>query len=216
MTSVRYDPSSRSYQGLPPEWQAALARQFGLPPSKVECVKVPGYDSRIPAVLVQMRDYLFANGGLEVEGIFRLAPDADESKLVRKQLDEGSFKQCDDINCIANLIKVWLREMPEHLLDHVDRRAVEECATEADAGAVVAQMQEPYKSIMEWLLDMCVDISEHKDKNLMSAKNLAIVIVPNLFTPSADNPMKALLYSQNVAQFMFKAITNRASERARA
>ena len=41
----------------------------------------------------------------EQEGIFRLAPDMDESTMVKKALNENKFVRCDDINCIANLIK---------------------------------------------------------------------------------------------------------------
>lgn len=44
------------------------------------------YKARIPTVLVQMREYLIKNGGLDVVGIFRLAPDADESTFVKQQL----------------------------------------------------------------------------------------------------------------------------------
>jgi hypothetical protein len=36
-----------------------------------------------------MREYLIKNGGLEVVGIFRLAPDADESTFVKQQLVSG-------------------------------------------------------------------------------------------------------------------------------
>lgn len=61
----------------------------------------------MPKVLVQMAEYLVANGGLEREGVFRLAPDKSRERQVRAELDHGTFKSCpDDVNLIAHLIKV--------------------------------------------------------------------------------------------------------------
>ena len=84
-----------------------------------------------------MKTYLYANGGLAQvpgarprcssvesgvwlqEGIFRLAPDQDACARTKEQLNTNTFESCSDINIIANLMKVWFREIPEHLLDEV-------------------------------------------------------------------------------------------------
>jgi hypothetical protein len=39
-------------------------------------------------------------------GIFRLAPDAEDCKLVKQQINSGEFHTTSDVNVIANLIKV--------------------------------------------------------------------------------------------------------------
>jgi hypothetical protein len=44
--------------------------------TNIERVVVQGYTARVPRCLIQLRDHLFANGGLVSEGIFRLQPDA--------------------------------------------------------------------------------------------------------------------------------------------
>jgi hypothetical protein len=102
---VKFDSMTRTYQGLPSEWEKELKQQFGLAPSRLERIRLPEYKSRIPIVLHQMKEYLFNNGGLSQEGIFRLAPYGDESNLVKRQLNENKFVKCEDINCISNLIK---------------------------------------------------------------------------------------------------------------
>ena len=44
--------------------------------------------------------------------------------FVKQQLNENSFEQCSDINCISNLIKVWFRDLPRHLLDSTNKEQV--------------------------------------------------------------------------------------------
>jgi len=203
---VKYDINTRSYKGLPAEWEAKLKQQFGLSPQNLETVKLAEYKSRIPAVLIQMKEYLLSHGGLEVEGIFRLAPDADESTFVKQQLNQNNFTECRDVNIISNLIKVWFRDLPSHLLDDVKVETITGCEAEEHAGKIVDELSEPNQSIYLWLCDMCIEVSKHSDINKMTAQNLAIVIGPNLFTPQMADPMASLMFSQKVANFLYKSI----------
>lgn len=207
---VKYDASTRRYVGLPPEWEMQLKKQFGLSPNRVESSRVEGYVSRIPTVLVHMKEYLVQNGGLQVEGVFRLAPDADESVFVKQQLNESSFVKCNDINCISNLIKVWFRELPEHILDCADVQQISSCDEEEEASRIIEGLPEPQQSIFKWLLDLSVDVTRQQHINKMSAQNMAIVIGPNLFSAHSNvAPLEALLYSQKVANFLHKSILHR-------
>jgi len=55
-------------------------------------------------------------------------------------------------------------------------------ATSSDrAFEVLDQFPEPNRSILLWLLDMCVEIADFSHVNKMTPKNLAIVIAPNLY-----------------------------------
>eukprot|EP00455_Lapot_gusevi_P029540 TRINITY_DN3163_c0_g1_i3.p1 TRINITY_DN3163_c0_g1~~TRINITY_DN3163_c0_g1_i3.p1 ORF type:complete len:388 (-),score=144.14 TRINITY_DN3163_c0_g1_i3:193-1356(-) len=205
---VAVDPRTGQYRGLPPDWEKALQQQFGLPPNKLETRKLDAYNARIPIILITMRDYLFTNRGDEQVGIFRLAPDAEECNFVKEQLNKGSFRGCNDINCISNLIKVWFRDLPQQLLQPVDSNLIQQCAEEEDALRIMDSLPEPNKSIYLWLLDLCVDIAAKQNINKMTPQNLAIVIAPNLFKPDALNlqPMQALVFSQKVAHFLFKSV----------
>ena len=60
MESINVYPSIRpSCMGTP------NGIQFGIDPRRVETSKLDSYVSRIPSVLVQMKEYLFKNGGLQ-------------------------------------------------------------------------------------------------------------------------------------------------------
>jgi hypothetical protein len=209
---VRFNPETRSFEGLPPEWEGLLKRQFGLEPSQVEAVVVPGYVSRIPTVLILMRDYLRKENAFQIEGLFRIAADAEECVFVKKALNEGAFVRCDDVHCISNLLKVWFRDLPRAILDPIDTAHIDAVTTDAEAAAIVEMLEEPHKSIFLWIIDLCVECSSQADVNKMTGKNLAIVFGPNLFSPSMADPMASLRFSQKVAQFMDKEISWRANE----
>jgi hypothetical protein len=203
---VKYNPQTRQYSGLPPEWVALLNRQFGISASQLESVSVPPYKSRIPAVLIQMKEFLYSHGGLECEGIFRIAPSAGESTYVKQLLNENKFDGEADCIIMANLIKVWYRELPEHILNCLDEQKID-VKNEAEAGEVMRKyLKEPQLSYYEFLLDICVDISRKESVNKMSSKNLAIVITPNLFTPITAN---AIAYTQKMANFVHRCIDYR-------
>ena len=203
---VQYDPATRTYRGLPAELASRLLQQFGLPPQSLERQQLPGYPARIPSVLVQLRTYLVQQGGLRVEGIFRVACDGDEVVQVKRALNEGRFVSCNDIHVVSSLIKVWYRELPVRVLDGVEQGMVELVDGDAAVERVLRSMKELPQSLLCWLLDLCVDVVRERGSNLMGSKSLGIVWSPNLFTESRDDPMKSLLYSQKVATFMQKAI----------
>ena len=203
---VQYDPATRTYRGLPAELASRLHQQFGLSPQSLERQQLPGYPARIPSVLVQLRAYLVQQGGLRVEGIFRVACDGDEVVQVKRALNEGRFASCQDIHVVSSLIKVWYRELPVRVLDGVEPGLVELVDGDAAVERVLRVMKELPLSLLCWLLDLCVDVVREREANLMGSKSLGIVWSPNLFTESRDDPMKSLLYSQKVAAFMQKAI----------
>ena len=64
-----------------------------------------------------LKNYMLKNGGIDIVGIFRLAPDKDDCNWAKQQINEGEFAAVDDVNIVANLIKVFFRELPVSLLD---------------------------------------------------------------------------------------------------
>jgi hypothetical protein len=171
---------------------------------------VDGYASRIPSILLQMKKYLLENGGLQSEGIFRIAPDNDACTAVKRQFEESRFEKCDDINIIANLIKVYFREMPVKLLQSANPKSISSAETEAEFRAIVNKLKEPEKSLFLWLVDMCIEM--YAPVNRMTARNLAIVVAPNIFDTPDMAPMDSLLFSQKVVHFMHQAVELRARD----
>eukprot|EP00466_Bigelowiella_natans_P014199 jgi/Bigna1/81625/fgenesh1_pg.82_\ len=162
-----------------------------------------------------MKRYLFENGGLQTEGIFRLAPDHNECARVKKELDAACFERCEDINVIANLIKVWFREMPTKLLTGIDPKRIQDCKNQEDALNIVSTLKEPSQSILLWLLDALAIVSQYQYINKMSPQNLAIVMAPNLFSADHLSPMEGLLFSQKVAFMLYKAVVGRTENKQR-
>ena len=76
---------------------------------------------------------------------------------------------------------------------------------------MVESMPEPERSIMEWLLDLLVEVQYNQHVNKMTTQNLSIVVGPNLFTPSATSttPLAIIEHSQKVAAFVGKALNAR-------
>ena len=206
---VKYDPTTRQYSGLPAHMMSALQQQFGLPPTAVDRMQVAGYVCRIPVVLVELGRGLRQadGGGLRAEGVFRIAPDADECSRVKRSIDKGERLTCRDVYVIANLIKIWYRDLQKKVLDEVDAAAIG-CAGDSGeaAGRVVAAMSELYGSLFVWLLDVCCEVVRCSEWNKMTSKALGIVMAPNLFSPTADDPMGSMLQVQKVALFVQRAI----------
>ncbi|GJN16623.1 hypothetical protein PR202_gb03628 [Eleusine coracana subsp. coracana] len=78
---------------------------FGVSTESMQC----SYDARgnsIPTILLQMQRRLYDNGGLAVEGIFRIAADGTQENQLREHLNAGVVPANVDVHCLAGLIKV--------------------------------------------------------------------------------------------------------------
>merc|ERR1712087_451401 len=198
-------------------WLEHLNKQFGVNPKQLPSVQLAAYPSKIPKVLVTLRQALEEPEAYQQVGIFRLAPNAEKNKRMKNKIDKGvssiSEQKAEDtdVNVYANLIKVWFRDLPDPLLNCVNPDRIENVASSSEAAQVVQSMAEPNQSIFLWLCDMCVDIAQFEKTNKMSAGNMAIVVGPNLFnTNQFENPMKAMTYSGKVVEFFKHAILWRA------
>jgi len=216
---VKYDAGKRCFVGLPKEWENALKKQFGLPPSLVQG-EDHGYPARIPVVLLHLKQQLIAHGGLKVEGIFRLAPQVLDSERVKDLIDNGHFQECRDVHICANLIKVWFRDLPKPLLAVAESDQILNCSTDTRAGDLMENFPEPYRSVFLWTLDLCLEVIEEATANKMTAKNLAIVFSPNLYRPpeitasmSSVESLKVMTLIKQYTQFVELAIAWRRKNR---
>ena len=86
---VTHDKETGLYSGLPKEWLEHLNKQFGVNPKLLPGVQFEQYQSKIPKVLVTLRSALEEANGYQQVGIFRLAPNASDSKAVKEKIDKG-------------------------------------------------------------------------------------------------------------------------------
>jgi len=198
---VTFDPNASPdavRESVPPEWRDALQSHFGLPPTLYQTTKVSGYVARIPTILVKLGEYLRASDAFATNvGIFRLAPDQAACANLKSKLQTNlaHFDEAirevggeDAPNCVANLIKIWFRELPASLFQPIPIEDVSHLSSSRTTDAQLEQtitkhLKEPQQSIFRWLLDLLADVTLHCKKNMMPAKNLAICISPNLYQP---------------------------------
>lgn len=74
---------------------------------------------------------------------------------------------------------------------------------EADVSSVISTLpqslpEESY-SLVYYLLDLMATVVMQENVNKMSARNMSIVVSPNLYTVSTENPMVALTTAQKVS-----------------
>lgn len=211
---VSYNEYRAAYEGLPDEWMH-MNQQFGVEYPNMPKSDVEGYGERIPSVLVMMKRYLMENHARDQVGIFRLAPDKDDCNFVKEQINSGKFEKCDDVNIVANLIKVWFRDMPAGLFNSIPEPMIFRIADmpPADVPAMYHEFSEPHKSLILWLLDLMSEFVVNEDVNKMSAKNMSIVMSPNLYQTDSQNPMAALTMAQKIADFTTKLLAGRLFEK---
>ncbi|RHY31816.1 hypothetical protein DYB32_003135 [Aphanomyces invadans] len=173
---VTFNAVLARYEGLPLAW-AGLNKQFGLPMEALPKRVVEGYDGKIPAVLQMMKEYLVLHGGLETEGIFRLAPDKEQCSRVKGAINSGSFAGCNDVHIVANLIKVWFRDLPTSLFNVIPEKVMYKACTLKTPESVMAMLNdvpETSKTVMLWLLDLMADVVKNEKVTKMSSKNMGI------------------------------------------
>ncbi|XP_028796930.1 rho GTPase-activating protein 3-like isoform X2 [Neltuma alba] len=85
--------------------RSASAKVFGVSAESMEC----SYDDRgncVPKILLSMQKQLYSEGGLKVEGIFRINAESSQEESVRDQLNKGAVPYGTDVHCLSGLIKI--------------------------------------------------------------------------------------------------------------
>jgi len=177
---------------------------FGVPLSGLPYSVVDGMI--IPTILETLKSVLITRGGLESEGIFRLAPDPDELRLRKSELNRGLFRDVNDINVVAHLIKVWFREMEEPVLNSLPLEEIMSAEGEEACMRVMSLLPLQNQSLINWLSDLMCQVALKEAQNKMTYKNLAIVVAPNLFYPRAENVMENLILSQKSVTLFFNVV----------
>jgi len=166
---------------------------FGAPLG--EYATVTCYGEQVPQVVVALWCALVATGGLETEGIFRLAGDAAACNAAEKLMGKGSLPRAVSPESIAHLIKTFLRKLPGGLLGKLPSDVITECDSDAGCERLLAHLDHRESAMLCWLLRVCVEVAQRKAVNKMDERNLCLVLAPNLFGPPnpTSNPMEELM-----------------------
>ncbi|EFA79783.1 RhoGAP domain-containing protein [Heterostelium album PN500] len=178
---------------------------FGVDPATLEMVEDVG--CRVPSILVAMKRSLIEYGGLEQEGIFRLAGEQTEIKRIKESMNKNEFNSSNDINTVASLIKIWYRELPTPILNSIPTEKIFHCNDVDECVDAVNKLPEMQKNLLDWLMNLLLHVASHSNVNKMTLQNLAIVVAPNLYDVSSSNPMEGLVLSQKCVQFLHNTRT---------
>jgi hypothetical protein len=194
---------------------AAGAAVFGVPLAEVPLAAPDSEGAAgragVPLPLALLRARLQRRGGLAEEGVFRVAPSAEERENLRAQLDAGAFRgaasACSGV-AAAHMVKLFLRELPRPVLAAVPtEQLLTAAATDGATAAALARLDAPSAALLGWLADLLVETARHEAVNKMGHQNLAICVGPNLFaTDASANPMEALMASQKAVGLLFRVL----------
>ncbi|KAI3787433.1 hypothetical protein L1987_41896 [Smallanthus sonchifolius] len=195
------------FLGLPAELQpevprkppSASIRVFGVSVESMQC----SYDERgnsVPTILLMMQRRLYAGGGLQAEGIFRINAENSQEQDVRKQLNKGSVPHGIDVHCLAGLIKAWFRELPMGVLDSLTPEQVMHCNTEDECTSLARSLPQTEAALLDWTVNLMADVVRYEPQNKMNSHNIAMVFAPNV--TQMDDPLTALIHAVQVMNFL--------------
>ena len=174
---------------------------FGVDPKDLEWIEFEG--RKLPKLLVCLEQNFVRLDGFHSEGVFRLAGDVGLVKTMKNSLNEtkGDIKVEEEftVNEIANLIKLWFRELPTLVLNNLNKEQIS-CGKE-DCMIVFEQLPENCRIVLDWLFRLLVKVSMNCETNKMTLQNLAIVVAPNLYISVSADPMEGLQMSQKAVEF---------------
>lgn len=189
--------------------------QFGMPVTQIARTKLPMYNAKIPDVLRRMKNYLYDNGGVKLEGAFRVAPNKEKFDQLKLKLNNNTFESCKDLHMITHGIKVWYRDLPVPVWKSMRISDISMGKTPVKAWRVVKKLDEPALSLTEWLLDLLGEIMMFQKHNKMGPKQLSRCIAPNLFDVSnmGADPQAMMSFSTGLSVFVENAIIYRVAQR---
>lgn len=206
------------FLGLPVEFEPEVPRRppsastsvFGVSTESMQL----SFDSRgnsVPTILLMMQRRLYAQGGLQAEGIFRINGDNGQEEQIRERLNRGEVPEDIDVHSLAGLIKAWFRELPNGVLDTIEPEQVMQAQSEEECARLVRLLPPTEASLMNWAVNLMADVAQLEHLNKMNARNIAMVFAPNM-TQMAD-PLTALMYAVQVMNFLKTLIVKTLRER---
>jgi len=140
----------------------------------------------VPAVFSDAADYIKENAK-DAEGIFRLSVTSNVLLEVQEMIDSGKSVLYTDVYVAANIIKSWLRALPEPLMTFA---MFDDWISAQDDPKrlhdLVQKLPKENSFLLSALIRLMKDIAVYADVTRMTSNNLAIVIAPNILYRRGD------------------------------
>jgi len=125
--------------------------------------------------------------GMYEPGIYRLSGSMKEVRQLKAEFTSNSAYQLtgkEDINAIASLLKLYLRELPEPLMTYeLYHSLLAASATPGAIGAVIRRLPAVHLEALDYLFTHLVRVKANSDVNKMVPKNIATCFGPTLMKP---------------------------------
>ncbi|GMI71060.1 hypothetical protein HRI_000775300 [Hibiscus trionum] len=206
------------FLGLPVEFEPEVPRRapsasasvFGVSTESMQ-LSLDSRGNSVPTILLLMQSHLYARGGLQAEGIFRINAENSQEEYVREQLNRGVIPDGIDVHCLAGLIKAWFRELPSGVLDSLPPEEVMEAQSEEECARLVRLLPPTEAALLDWAINLMADVVQVEHLNKMNARNVAMVFAPNM-TQMSD-PLTALMFAVQVMNLLKMLIIRTLKER---
>ncbi|XP_028302594.1 protein FAM13A isoform X2 [Gouania willdenowi] len=143
----------------------------------------------VPLVVRRMVEHLRKHA-LHQEGLFRVNGSVRAVETLRQRLDSGEDVDVheSDSCTVASLLKQFLRDLPEGLVDSAVQQALiqhyQEFGDEgscSDLRDLLQQLPDVHHSFLRYLCHFLTLVERHHSDNRMTAVNLATVFGPSVF-----------------------------------
>eukprot|EP00794_Sanderia_malayensis_P017573 gene17573-19325_t len=147
----------------------------------------------IPKFLVEAVNFLKPH--LKTEGLFRKSGSLARQRTIREQVQNGGSCALDisQSHDIANLMKQFLRELPEALLTSQLHGSFIKCLNlntlnEQITSVLLVSLLIPDANlrVLQFLCEFISNVASHSQESKMTLNNLAIILSPNVMFTSKD------------------------------
>lgn len=152
------------------------------------------YGEMCPQILVMLWCGIVLGDGIATEGLFRLAGDSKICAAAEASMAKGKLPKDTPPECLAHLIKSFLRHLPNGLFGKLPSDVITECSADAGCERLMNALGTAEHAVLCWLIRVIVEVAACEG-NKMDVRNLALVLAPNLFGPPnpGANPMEELM-----------------------
>ncbi|XP_038569100.1 protein FAM13A isoform X3 [Micropterus salmoides] len=192
---------------------AKHAKLFGV--SLFELQEKGQMEDGVPRVLRRLVEHL-GKHALHQEGLFRVNGNVRAVETLKQRLESGEDVDLlseSDSCTVASLLKRYLRDLPEGLVDSTVQQALihqyQECADDVswtDMRDLLQQLPDVHHNLLRYLCHFLTLVECNHKENRMTAHNLATVFGPSVFHVA---PGFEAMKDQNICnKIMVKLIQN--------
>ncbi|PAA54297.1 hypothetical protein BOX15_Mlig020964g3 [Macrostomum lignano] len=148
--------------------------------------------AEVPDIVRQICEHL-SKAGLATEGLFRVNGNNRMANQIRRLFDEHSvvdFSDIHDVHSIASVLKQYIRELPDGIVDSEATLQFVQAAEAAagdpnrlcrDYAELIDRLPEPNRKLLKYLTEFLRRVADRDAENKMSPLNLGICFGPNVF-----------------------------------